>query len=73
MEEQDWKYIEEYYLARLNGERKQKERAQQLVKELTEKINQKNAETTKLKSLLALAATSLEIAVERLKELEKAK
>ncbi len=52
LSESDWKVREDYYLARLNKEKEEKERAQQLTRELTEQIRLKNKEITKLEFFL---------------------
>jgi hypothetical protein len=70
--EKEVKAIENYHLAKFAKERSLKEQAQELVKGLTEKLNQRNAEIKKLNSYLALSVISLEFASKRLKELEKA-
>jgi hypothetical protein len=63
--------LENYYLARLAKEREEKERAQQMVHELTAQINNKNKEIEKLNfflncSNLALVASCQ--AIETLRE-----
>ncbi|MBT2735167.1 hypothetical protein [Bacillus sp. ISL-7] len=75
-EETEWKFIEEYYLARLNKEKEQKELAHGLVKSLTATINKKNTEIETLNFCINTLASALKAsceAVHKLKELEKAK
>jgi hypothetical protein len=50
--ESDWKAREDYYLARLNKEKEEKERAQQLIRDLTEQLKLKNKEIGKLEFFL---------------------
>jgi hypothetical protein len=80
------KVFENYYIARLKLEREQKERAQALVKELTEKLKDKNNEHIKVMknkdeeieklnffvTALTVALTATCEAIQRLKESEKA-
>jgi hypothetical protein len=82
--EQQVNAIENYYLARLKNEQAQKERAQALVKELTDKMNHKNNEQTKkmiekdkeiekltfFVAALTVALTTTCEAIQRLKESE---
>lgn len=58
--EEQVKAIENYHIARLKSERDQKDRAQALVKELTQKLNLKNNEIEKLNSLNELLLLVLE-------------
>lgn len=48
----EWMAMENYYLAKLNNEKEQKEHAQQLARDLTEQIKLKNKEITKLEFFL---------------------
>ncbi|MFE4523450.1 hypothetical protein ACFRCQ_15275 [Cytobacillus firmus] len=69
--EKEWNDMENHYMAALDKERQEKERAQQMVHELTVQINNKNKEIEKLNffvecSNLALRASCQ--AIETLKE-----
>lgn len=73
--EKQWNDLENYYLGLLDREREQKERAQKLVKDLTDQINKKNDETERLNFFVNILSGALRFSIKeitKLKELEKA-
>jgi hypothetical protein len=70
--EKEVKAIEDVHIAKLNKEREQKERAQQLVRELTEQINLKDKKIIKLDFFMNAYMHTLNLATQKLKELRKA-
>jgi hypothetical protein len=73
--QQEVKVIESVHLAKLDIERAAKERAQELVKGLTETLKQKNKQIEMLDSsvnVLAIVLNHASAAIEKIKDLEKA-
>lgn len=63
--------IENYYLARLQSEKEQKERAQELARALAKQLEKKNQEIEKLNFHLHVALRTLKLAVNQVNKLRK--
>lgn len=70
--EQEWNDMENYYLKQLDKEREQKESANQLVKELTNKINKKNQEIERLDFFTNVLSGSLKAMTEAFHKVKSA-
>lgn len=69
--EKEWNDMENHYMHEFDKEREQKERAQQLVQELTETIKKKNAEIERLDFCVNVLAGSLQAMTEAFHKLKK--
>ncbi|USK46320.1 hypothetical protein [Cytobacillus oceanisediminis] len=62
--------LESYYLAKIVKEREEKERAQQMVRELTTQINKKNKEIEKLTFFLDCSSLALQVSCQAIETLK---
>lgn len=68
--EKEWNDMENEYMAALEKEKQEKERAQQMVRELTAQINNKNKEIEKLTFFLDCSSLALQVSCQAIETLK---
>lgn len=68
--EKEWNDMENEYMAALDKEKQEKERAQEIVRELTAQINNKNKEIEKLNFFLECSSLALQVSCQAIETLK---